>query len=100
MELRKFVSFCALFFVAPALFAQSEKYHMLVGTYTSPGKSEGIYVYEFDSQNGAITYKSKIVLESPAYFAVSPDRKFVYSVTESKESKISALAFDPKTGDL
>ncbi|NQV75520.1 MAG: lactonase family protein [Bacteroidetes bacterium] len=100
MELRKITFFFVFILLSLSVFAQSEKYHMLVGTYTSPGKSEGIYVYEFDSQNGAITYKSKIVLESPAYFAVSPDRKFVYSVTESKESKISALAFDPKTGDL
>ncbi|SDL63800.1 6-phosphogluconolactonase [Daejeonella rubra] len=100
MEFKKIISFCALLLVAPALFAQSEKYHMLVGTYTSPGKSEGIYVYEFDSQNGEISYKSKVILESPSYFAVSPDRKFVYSVTEGKESKINALAFDPQSGDL
>lgn len=100
MELRKIISFCVLILLSSGLFAQGEKYHMLVGTYTSPGKSEGIYVYEFDSQNGAITYKSKVVLESPSYFTVSPDRKSVYSVTEGKESKISALAFDPNTGDL
>jgi 6-phosphogluconolactonase len=100
MELRKITVFCVLILLSSSVFAQSEKYHMLVGTYTSPGKSEGIYVYEFDSKNGAITYKSKVVLESPSYFAVSPDRKFVYSVTEAKESKISALAFNPKTGDL
>jgi 6-phosphogluconolactonase len=100
MELRKIISFFVFLLLSTSLFAQSEKYHMLVGTYTSPGKSEGIYVYEFDSQNGAITYKSKVILESPSYFAVSPDRKFVYSVTEGKESKISALAFDSKTGGL
>ena len=100
MELRKITVFFVLNLLSLSLFAQSEKYHLLVGTYTSPGKSEGIYVYEFDSQNGAITYKSKVVLESPSYFAVSTDRKFVYSVTESKESKISALSFDPKTGNL
>ncbi|MFA6944473.1 MAG: lactonase family protein [Pedobacter sp.] len=100
MEFRKIISFCALLLVAPALFAQSEKYHMLVGTYTSPGKSEGIYVYEFDGQNGEMTFKSKVILESPSYFALTKDRKFVYSVTEGKESKISALAFDAKTGEL
>lgn len=100
MELRKIISFCSLILLSLGLFAQGGKYHILVGTYTSPGKSEGIYVYEFDSQNGAITYKSKVILESPSYFTVSPDRKFVYSVTEGKESKISSLSFDPKTADL
>jgi 6-phosphogluconolactonase len=83
-----------------SLKAQSTKYHLLIGTYTSPGKSEGIYVYEFDSQNGTTTYKSKFLIESPSYFALSKDQKFVYSVTEGRESKISALSFDSKTGVL
>ena len=100
MNLRKIISFCVLIFITPTLFAQSQKYHLLVGTYTSPGKSEGIYVYEFNTENGDMKYKSKVILESPSYFAVSPDRKFVYSVSESKESKINALSFDAKSGEL
>jgi len=86
--------------LSSALLAQSTKHLLLIGTYTSLGKSEGIYVYEFDSQNGAMTYKSKVIIESPSYFALSKAGKFVYSVTEGKESKISALAFDSKTGNL
>jgi 6-phosphogluconolactonase len=89
-----------LMLISSSLFAQDQKYHLLVGTYTSPGKSEGIYVYEFNSENGELTYKSKLALESPSYFAVSSDRKFVYTVGESKESNISALAFDSKKGEL
>lgn len=100
MNLRKIISFCMLIFIMPTLFAQTQKYHLLVGTYTSPGKSEGIYVYEFNTENGDMRYKSKVILESPSYFAVSTDRKFVYSVGESKESKISALSFEAKTGEL
>ena len=100
MKLKNFIIFCVLMFVSSTLFAQAQKFHLLVGTYTSPGKSEGIYVYEFNSENGEITYKSKLALESPSYFAVSPDRKFVYTVSESKESKINALSFDTKSGQL
>ncbi len=90
----------ALLLLTTGLKAQSTKYHLLIGTYTSPGKSEGIYVYEFDSQNGSMTYKSKAIIESPSYFAITKDHKFVYAVTEGRGSKISSFAFDAKTGEL
>ena len=67
---------------------------MLVGTYTSPGKSEGIYVYEFDSKNGAITYKSKVVLESPSYFAVSPNPATITFDTHRFVRKLEEAGFD------
>jgi 6-phosphogluconolactonase len=60
MELRKIIGFFVLLLLSSSLFAQSEKYHMLVGTYTSPEKSEEIYVYEFDSQNGLIIQNPKL----------------------------------------
>lgn len=90
----------ALVLFTSSLMAQSTKYHLLIGTYTSPGKSEGIYVYEFDSQSGALTYKSKAIIESPSYFDLTRDRKFLYAVTEGRGSKISSFAFDAKTGAL
>ena len=90
----------ALLLLTSGLKAQTTKYHLLIGTYTSPGKSEGIYVYEFDSQTGEMTYKSKAIIESPSYFALTKDRKFVYSVTEGRGSKISAFAFNSRTGEL
>jgi len=90
----------ALLLLTSGLKAQTTKYHLLIGTYTSPGKSEGIYVYEFDSQTGEMTYKSKAIIESPSFFALTKDRKFVYSVTEGRGSKISALSFNSRTGEL
>lgn len=100
MKFNKILAFFLLMFISSTLFAQDNKYHVLVGTYTAPGKSEGIYVYEFNTENGDLSYKSKVILESPSYFTASPDYKFVYAVSESKESKISALSFDAKTGEL
>lgn len=90
----------AFLLLTSSLKAQNTKYHLLIGTYTSPGKSEGIYVYEFDSQIGSMTYKSKAIIESPSYFALTKDRKFVYALTEGRGSKISSFAFDAKTGEL
>lgn len=100
MNYRKVLSLIACFLISSTLFAQGTKYHLLIGTYTSPGKSEGIYRYEFDSANGSLTYKSKTVTDNPSYFALSSDKKFLYSVSEGQSSKISSFSFDPKTGDL
>jgi 6-phosphogluconolactonase len=100
MNLRKLISCCAFLIVSTSLFAQGTKYHLLIGTYTSPDKSEGIYVYEFDTKDASTKYKSKVVLGSPSYFAVSNDRKFVYTVSEDRSKNINALSFDAKTGDL
>jgi len=80
--------------------AQTSKYNLLIGTYTSPGKSEGIYVYEFDSQSGEMTYKSKTIIESPSYFALTKGRKFLYAVSEGASNNISSFAFNSKTGAL
>lgn len=100
MNRLKVVFFFTFWILTSILKAQSPKYHLLIGTYTSPGKSEGIYVYEFDSGSGAMTFKSKAMIESPSYFALTTNRKFVYAVTEGKGNKISSFAFDTKTGNL
>ena len=100
MKFKNLLSFVVLLLLTSTVFAQGPKYHLLIGTYTAPGKSEGIYVYEFDTDNGSLTYKSKAVIGSPSYFALTKDRKFLYTVGEDQGSKLSALSFDSKTGDL
>ena len=43
--------------------AQSAKtYNLIVGTYTNPGKSNGMYVYTFNTETGDLSFKA----ESPA----------------------------------
>ena len=78
-------------------------YDLLVGTYTT-GKSQGIYVYHFDTETGKVTYQDKITgVDNPSYLAVSNNRKFVYSVNEvgsDRTGSASAFAFDAKTGKL
>jgi len=81
-------------------YAQAQKFNMLIGTYTSAGKSEGIYVYEFDSKTGTMTYKNKGVVGSPSYIALSPDQKYVYSVSEDRSANVNAMSFNSKTGEL
>jgi 6-phosphogluconolactonase len=78
--------------------------YMLIGTYTSPGKSEGIYVYKFNSETGDATAVSSIASSNPSYLSISPNEKFVYAVHEVDRSnvggEVSAFSFDKSTGKL
>lgn len=75
-------------------------YNLLVGTYTNSCKSDGIYVYDFDTATADAKPKSnsqKVV--NPSFLAVSPDNKKIYSVNENgKESTVSAFHFNAKSG--
>src|SRR5687767_2380412 len=50
-----------LSFAASAVAQKNKSYNLLVGTYTQSGKSEGIYVYTFNTLSGELTAKSKAV---------------------------------------
>lgn len=78
------------------------KFNLLVGTYTNTCQSNGIYVYEFNSDSGDFKLKnsSENVL-SPSYVSVSADNKFVYAVNENgTQSTVSAFGYDAPTGKL
>ncbi len=78
-------------------------FNLLVGTYTS-GKSEGIYVYEFDTQTGKFAHKYTAKdIENPSFVTTSPDCKNVYAVNElsgDKPGSVSAYKFDAKSGEM
>ena len=79
----------------------AQKRNLVIGTYTKNGKSEGIYVYEFDSQTGKATYKNKATgVTNPSYLDISKDGKFIYAANENKEGGVSAFSFDQNTGAL
>lgn len=79
----------------------SKEFYLLVGTYTS-GKSEGIYVYKFNSETGnfqAISIAKN--LKNPAFLAISPNQKYVYSVGEfNNGGAVYAFEFDKAKGEL
>lgn len=81
---------------------QNSTYYLLVGTYTSEA-SDGIYVYKFNIATGEASYVSEVTgVENPAYLAVSPDERFVYSVNEFDEDgpSLSSFSFDKSDGTL
>jgi 6-phosphogluconolactonase len=88
--------------------ADNHVFDLLVGTYTGSGKSEGIYVYRFNTDNGTITPLASAKTVNPSYLVVSHDRQHVYAVNElpgdngpaNERGGISAFRFDPPSGQL
>ena len=82
--------------------AQNSRYRLLIGTYTSADKSKGIYSYDVDMKRGAFVQKSVTSgISNPSFLVITPDKKFVYSVSESPVgSSSNAFSFDMKTGIL
>jgi 6-phosphogluconolactonase len=72
------------FFLCIVTIAQLQ-YYLVTGTYTS-GKSEGIYVYQFNSNDGTAKAVSSVKISNPSFVAVSPDEKYIYSVEENAVS--------------
>ncbi len=85
-----------------------EVYDLLIGTYTGGGKSEGIYVYRFDTSSGELSRIASAQTVNPSYLVVSRDRNYVYAVNElpgdngpaTQRGGVSAFRFDRATGQL
>ncbi|WP_346238938.1 lactonase family protein [Niabella insulamsoli] len=73
---------------------------LLIGTYTNNNNSKGIYLYDFDAQKGMALERGVAAAGNPSYLAVSSDNRFVYSVNETEEGKISSFSYNPEKGTL
>jgi 6-phosphogluconolactonase len=78
-------------------------YKLLIGTYTST-KQDGIYVYQFNTNTGALNLISHTnLVENPSYLCVSDDKVFVYAVNESgldKSDSVSAFQLNAEQTEL
>lgn len=80
---------------------KGQTFDLLIGTYTKPGKSDGIYVYTFNSATGEFTYKAEATgIKNPSYLTVTKDRKHVYAVSETDNGSVNAYSFDAISGKL
>jgi 6-phosphogluconolactonase len=77
-----------------------------VGTYTN-GKSEGIYLYNLNSNTGELTQVNVTsVKDNPSYLTLDPQKRYLYAVNEvgnyqgKKSGAVSAFAVDQKSGKL
>ena len=85
-----------------AVQAQEKTYNLLVGTYTNTCDSNGIYVYDFDSNTGDFNFKnSSTPTDNPSYLSVSKNNDFIYSVNElGSDSKASAFSYQATDGAI
>ena len=100
--MKKIIIVLLLIISALSNFVQSQQYRLLIGTYTNTGKSKGIYSYKVEMKSGIFTEESVTNnVSNPSYLAITPDKKFVYSVNESPDSSgVNAFSFDAITGKL
>jgi 6-phosphogluconolactonase len=67
------------------------------------GEKAGIHAFGFDSDKGMLKPLHRTTeIQSPFFIAVSPDRKFLYSIDEfgSKDNFVTAFAIEGRGGDL
>src|SRR4051794_40273155 len=72
-----------------------------IGTYTEPGfgHAEGISVFEFDPEVGALTAREPVAgIKNPSFLALSADKSTLYAVNELDDGAISAFARDSLGG--
>jgi 6-phosphogluconolactonase len=105
--MRKYLLTTLLVQVQFLTFAQSPNdFYLIAGTYTA-AKSEGIYVYKFNTLTGENKFISTAKTSNPSFLAVSPNEKFVYAVNEDADSTrltvtghVTSFSFDKKNGTL
>jgi 6-phosphogluconolactonase len=84
---------------------QDGKFILYVGTYTTSGKSEGIYGYKMDA-TGALTRFTSIMSVNPSFLTIDRSKRFLYAVNEvgdflqKPSGAVSAFKIDPVTGNL
>lgn len=100
--MKKISSLLSILLLGFNVSAQKANYNLLIGTYTSTGKSEGIYNYNFNTYSGVTRLKTVTKgINNPSYLALSPDKKFVYSVSEfGEKSGVAAYAYNRYAGKL
>ncbi|MGV3696702.1 lactonase family protein [Flavobacterium sp.] len=98
------IKYAALFTVLFCLnaFAQQSHHNLIIGTYTNSCASDGMYVYDFDTETGEAQLKASTKnIVNPSFLTFSTDKKFVYSVNENgNDSQVSAFRFYSDSGNL
>ncbi len=94
----------AMFFFLSMTHAQTPvtKQHLLIGTYSTEGKPNGIHVYTFDTNTADFSVEQPVTgLENASYVAISNDGKNVYAVSEQNGGgTVNAYTFDASNGAL
>jgi 6-phosphogluconolactonase len=97
---RTLLAMAAALALAPMVEAASKNFLVYVGTYTGP-QSKGIYAYRFDADTGKLdTVGLAGELNRPSFLTIHPNRKYLYAVSELRDSTVTAFEIDARSGML
>lgn len=103
-KLRTYFTFFLLLVTGFAFAQNSAKTYLFVGSYTDGEKTEGIAVYDFNTETGELTeVEREGNLVNSSFLTLSPNGKFLYACTDTKleqPGSVSAFRIDPITGKL
>jgi 6-phosphogluconolactonase len=75
-------------------------YFVYIGTFTTK-ESKGIYAFRYHPANQELTSLGlAAATASPSFIAISPDERYLYSVSAVVEGSVSAFRIDARTGKL
>ena len=90
----------AALWLPPWAQAGTGEYWVYIGTYTGP-QSKGIYAFHFDADSGKM---DPVILAAeltrPSFLTIHPNRKYLYAVSETGTSTVTAFEINPKSGTL
>lgn len=76
-----------------------KQFRLIIGTYTNSGKSDGIYTYSFNVNNGDAVLLSKTTTSDPSFLVMGKQNHFIYAVNELGGGKGSVSAFRYQHGN-
>ena len=97
----RLILFILAFMISGIVSAQ--EYYLFLGTYTNKGKSEGLYVYRFNSQTGDFKKISTTASVNPSYVVPSNGGKYLFVANETggkDPGQVSSFSFDAASGKL
>jgi 6-phosphogluconolactonase len=77
--------------------------HVVFVSAFASGEKAGIHAFGFDSEKGTLKpLKRTTGVQSPFFIAISPDKRFLYSIDEfgGKDNFVAAFAIEGRGGDL
>lgn len=98
----KKIGLLVAFLIFVNVFAQKE--FVFFGSYNWDKESEGIYVYQMDTNTGKLSKITSVKnIVNPSYITVSADGKYIYAASESKiknAGSVSSFSFDAEKKTL
>lgn len=79
---------------------QTNTLNILVGTYTDNNESQGVYLYEFDTETAGSKLLDTAAAGNPSFIIASEDRNFAYAVSEYMDDRQGVYSFTLGDGSV